>query len=94
MVYEDKIPEESWLGRQKRVICSPSAPRGFHESTLIREDPPPKTKSAFFYIVNISTFLKNIIIDKDNLENIDIDKAILENIDIDKDSWKNIYQYQ
>ena len=44
----------------------------------------------------MSTHLKNIDIDKDNLENIDIDidKAILENIDIaidiDKDNYKNI----
>ena len=47
-------------------------------------------------IVDISTLLKNIDIDKDNLENIDIniDKTILENIDIgidiDKDNLGNI----
>ena len=41
-------------------------------------------------IVDISTLLKNIDIDKDNLENIDIDKAILENIDIDNDNYENI----
>ena len=41
-------------------------------------------------IVDISTLLKNIDIDKDNLENIDIDidKDYLENIDIDKNISK------
>ena len=45
-------------------------------------------------IVDISTLLKNIDIDKDNLENIDIyiEKTILENIaiDINKDYLENI----
>ena len=45
-------------------------------------------------IVDISTLLKNIDIDGDNLENIYINKTIFENIniaiDIDKDNLGNI----
>ena len=46
-------------------------------------------------IVDISTLLKNIDIDKDNIEIIDIDKTILKDIHIDKDILgKKIYFFQ
>ena len=65
---------------KKRVL-------GLNWTTFGVPDSPVPYRIA---IVDISTLLKNIDIDKEILEDINIDKDILENIyiDIDKDIWK------